>query len=75
MSHILFWGVLQTVLMISLPCPLIPDMDIIIHEVFDIRISFEEPEELHDDSSMEYFLGCQKWESFIEIETYLSPEH
>lgn len=50
---------------IRLKWPFIPDSHIIVHEVFDIGITREEPEELMNNAFRKNFLGCQKRKSCL----------
>lgn len=56
---------------IVLKWPFIPYPDIIIHEIFDIGISREKPEEFMDDAFRKYFFCRQKRKSFREIASEL----
>lgn len=65
----------SSLLYISLVRPFIPDMHVIIHEIFDISFSSEKPEKFMDNPLQKDFLGRQKWESFREIKPHLATEN
>lgn len=56
-------------------CPLIPDFDIILYEISDIRISGDEPYELVDDTLYEDLFRRQERKSSREVESYLMTEY
>jgi len=66
-----FFPVLLSVLLIFLKWPIIPDMHIVIEEVFYIRVSGEKPEKFVDNSFEKYFFGCQKRKPFRQIKPHL----
>lgn len=60
---------------IILEGPFVPDADIVIDEVFDVRITGEEPEEFMDDAFREDFFRGEKGKSFGEIAAELIAEN
>ena len=44
--------------------PGIPDMDVVVLEVFDVGVTGEEPEEFADDAFEEDFSRCHQREAF-----------
>ena len=55
--------------------PLIPDGDLVVVQVADVRISGDEPEKLVYDGAEMYFLGGEKGETLAEVEAHLVAEH
>lgn len=60
--------------LIVLVWPLVPDVHVVIDEIFDIGVSTNEPEEFMDYCTQEYLLGRKKWKSLSEIISRLSPK-
>ena len=50
-------------------CPLIPNVDVIVDEVFDIAVSGKEPDKLMDDPPRKYFLRCKERKTLREVIT------
>ena len=52
----------------------VPDMDAVVHEVLDIGIARQEPQQFVDHAFQEYFFGRQQREAFAKVETHLVSE-
>ena len=61
-------------LAINLVWVVVPNMHIIIDEIFDIRISLDEPEKLMQNSFPIHFLCREKRQAVREVESYLTPK-
>jgi hypothetical protein len=53
---------------------IIPDMDVVLDEESDIRVTSEEPQELSDDSFPVDFFRREEWKSICEIKAKLTSE-
>ena len=52
-------------------CPFIPDFDVVLNEISDIRITGDEPDEFMNNSADKYFFSRQEREALRKIESHL----
>src|SRR3989344_453632 len=52
----------------------VPNVDVVVDEVFDICLSRHEPIQLMQNTLPVNFFGCEQWKSLREIESYLTAE-
>ena len=55
--------------------PFVPDGNVVVFQVFDVGIAFEEPQQLVDNRAQVEFFGGQKRETLRQIEAHLVAEH
>ena len=54
--------------------PFVPDVDIVVEQILDVRVSLEEPQQFVDDSFQVEFLGGEQGESLLQIVARLCTE-
>ena len=54
--------------------PFVPDMDVVVKQVLDVRIALEEPQQFVDDSFQVEFLGGEQGESLLQVIARLRTE-
>jgi len=54
--------------------PFVPDAHIVILQVFDISVTFQEPEQLMDDGAQVQLLGSEQWKIWLQREAGLRAE-
>ena len=55
--------------------PLVPDRDLVVVQIGDVRITPEEPQELVDNGTQMQFLGGYQWEARRQVEAHLITKH
>ena len=55
--------------------PLIPDGHFVVVEIFNIGIAGDKPQKFVDNGAQVDFLGCEKGESFTQVEAHLIAEY
>src|SRR5947209_14688158 len=55
--------------------PFVPDRDFVFVEIADVRLTSEEPQQLHDDRAEMDFLRRHQRKSGAEVEAKLAPEN
>src|SRR5689334_13013881 len=68
--HCLYFAFL-CFLFVDLVWIVVPNMDFVVYEIFDIRLSREKPVELMQDAGPVHFFSGEKRESFSQIVTHL----
>ena len=58
-----------------LVCPLVPDRDTVILEVFCVGVALQEPQQFVDDGAQVAFFGRHQREALRQIEAHLVAEH
>ncbi|MPM85113.1 hypothetical protein SDC9_132190 [bioreactor metagenome] len=55
--------------------PGIPDVNLVIGQIFDVRVPCQEPEQFMNDPSEEHLSSSSEWKTSCQIETELSAKN
>src|SRR5690606_22742177 len=55
--------------------PFVPDVDLVVLQVTDVGVAFQEPQQLMDDRAQVQFLGGDQRETLVEVKAHLPTEH
>ena len=64
-----------TQLVVVAVCVVIPDMHIVIDQIFDVGIALQKPQQLVDNTSQKDTLGGKQREALVQIESHLVTKH